>query len=131
MPSMLAHIAIAVKSINEAKEFFEILTSSSASSVQTINSQKVNVSFVELGDTHLELLEPTDDDSTIAKFLSKRGGGIHHLCLETDDFDGLIRKITSRNIRLLGEPFIGAKGKQVVFFHPKDTFNVLIELEEK
>ncbi|MFV2015528.1 MAG: VOC family protein, partial [Candidatus Heimdallarchaeota archaeon] len=65
-----------------------------------------------------------------SNFLQNRRGGIHHICIETKDFDALILKITGSGVRKLGEPSVGAKGKRVIFFHPKDTFNVLIELEE-
>ena len=130
MTRKIAHIAIAVKDINKAKSFFEDLTGNSSSKSHIVDSQKVNTSFIPIGDTHIELLEPTSDDSPISNFLDKKGGGIHHLCIETDDFDDLVTNLKSKGIRTLGESFIGAKNNRVIFFHPKDTFGVLIELEE-
>jgi methylmalonyl-CoA epimerase len=130
MENKLAHIAIAVDNINESKSFFELITGNSASEQKLVDSQQVNTSFVRIGETHIELLEPTANTSPISKFLANRGGGIHHLCIETNTFDDLVYRVTSMGIRTLSEPFIGAKNKRVVFFHPKDTYNVLIELEE-
>lgn len=130
MTRKIAHVAIAVKDIKKARSFFEQLTGTESSKPHIVESQKVNTSFVPIGDTYIELLEPINDDSPISKFLSKKGGGIHHLCIETDEFDKLVDNLISQGVRTLGEPFIGAKNKKVIFFHPKDTFGVLIELEE-
>ncbi len=127
----LSHLAVAVKDIEPAREFFEMITGNSSSNPHLVKSQKVNTSFISIGDTHIELLEPSEEITPISKFLESKGGGIHHLCIETDEFDSLINKIKNKNIRTLGEPSIGAKGKRVIFFHPKDTFGILIELEEK
>lgn len=130
MTRKIAHVAIAVKDIKKARSFFEQLTGTESSKPHIVESQKVNTSFVPIGDTYIELLEPINDDSPISKFLSKKGGGIHHLCIETDEFDKLVDNLISQGVRTLGSPFIGAKNKKVIFFHPKDTFGVLIELEE-
>lgn len=127
----MAHIAIAVEDIEEAKGFFEMITGNDASPKHEVESQKVNTSFVNIGGTSLELLEPTTEETPISNFLKKRGGGIHHICVETDEFDHLVNTITETGVRTLGDPFIGAKGCRVVFFHPKDTFNVLVEIEER
>lgn len=131
MDNTMAHIAIAVEDIQKAKGFFELLTENSASQPHEVESQKVNTSFVKIGDTNLELLEPTGDDTPISNFLERRGGGIHHICIETDHFDKMIENISESGVRTLGDPFVGAKGRRVVFFHPKDTFGVLVELEER
>jgi len=127
----MAHIAIAVEDINKAKDFFELISGNQASDPHFVESQKVNTSFVSLGETNFELLEPVGDDTPISNFLSNRGGGIHHICVETENFDELVTTIRSSGVRTLGEPFIGAKGRRVIFFHPKDTYNVLVELEER
>jgi len=131
MVNSLAHFAIAVEDINEAKGFFELLAGNQASTPHFVESQKVNTSFLDIGDTSIELLEPVGESTPISKFLSSRGGGIHHICVETEQFDELVSTITKTGVRTLGDPFIGAKGKRVIFFHPKDTFNVLVELEER
>ena len=127
----MAHIAIAVEDIEKAKGFFELLTGSKSSQFQFVETQKVKTSFLKIGDTSLEFLEPTRPDSAISKFLDKRGGGIHHICIKTSHFQNLLHKIKETGVRTLSEPFIGAKGNRVIFFHPKDTFNVLVELEER
>ena len=126
----LAHVAIAVKNIQEARNLFELISGSKSSEPHAVESQKVITSFIPIGDTSIELLEPASDESPISKFLSK-GGGIHHICIETKEFDPLIEQLKSRGIRTLGDPFIGAKNRRVIFFHPKDTYGVLIELEER
>lgn len=131
MKNTLSHVAIAVSDISSAKELFEMLSNGKASTPHPVESQNVKASFVEIGDTHIELLEPMSEDSPISKFIFKKGGGIHHLCIETENFNELIDQLVSKGIRTLGAPSIGAKNKRIVFFHPKDTFGVLIELEEK
>ncbi len=130
MEHHLSHIAIATNEIDKARELFELLTNNKSSEKKLVESQKVNTSFIEIGDTHIELLEPITDDSPISNFLKKRGGGIHHLCIAVPNFNDIILKINELEIRTLGQPFRGAKGKNVVFLHPKDTFGVLIEIEE-
>jgi methylmalonyl-CoA/ethylmalonyl-CoA epimerase len=130
MDNKIAHVAIATQNLEDAKSFFELISGNKASEVHEVSSQKVNTSFIKIGETHFELLEPIGDDTPITKFLSKVGGGIHHICIETRNFDELIQKIKTTGVRTLGDPSIGAKDKRVIFFHPKDTFNVLIEVEE-
>ncbi|MCH8908013.1 MAG: methylmalonyl-CoA epimerase [Candidatus Heimdallarchaeota archaeon] len=130
MTNTLSHIAIAVDDIDKAKSFFELLTQNKSSETHLIEKQKVNAAFIAIGDTTIELLDPYGQDTPISNFLSKRGGGIHHLCIKTDRFDEMVEKLKSTGIRSLGDSSIGAKGKRVIFFHPKDTFHVLIELEE-
>ncbi len=126
----ISQIAIAVNDISKAKGVFETLVGKSASAPHLVESQKVNVSFIEIGDTKIEFLEPAADQTPITKFLEKRGGGIHHIGIKTEHFDELIEKMKSMGVRTLGDPSLGAEGNRVVFFHPKDTFGVLIELEE-
>ncbi|MCY3414631.1 MAG: methylmalonyl-CoA epimerase [Candidatus Heimdallarchaeota archaeon] len=130
MKNKIAHIAIAVNDIQPAREFFELITGNKSHEPHIVESQKVNVSFIPIGDTSIELLEPTNEDSPISKFLSNKTGGIHHICIESRNFDSLIQEMKIKGIRTLGDPFIGAKGCRVIFFHPKDTYGVLIELEE-
>lgn len=130
MTNTLSHVAIAVDDIDKAKSFFELLTQNKSSETHLIEKQQVNAAFIAIGDTTIELLDPYGQDTPISNFLSKRGGGIHHLCIETDRFDEMVEKLKSTGIRSLGDSSIGAKGKRVIFFHPKDTFHVLIELEE-
>ena len=131
MGNTLAHLAVAVSNIDSAKSFFELLSGNQATKPHVVESQKVTTSFVAIGSTNIELLEPFGEATPISNFIQNRGGGIHHICIESDEFDSMIKKITETGVRTLGEPSIGAKGRRIIFFHPKDTFNVLIELEEK
>jgi methylmalonyl-CoA epimerase len=128
--NILSQVAIAVPQIAQAKELFELLTGRTASLPHHVASQKVNVSFIEMGSTKIELLEPAAEQTPITKFLQERGGGVHHLGLKTKRFEDLIAQIKQRGVRTLGEPSIGAEGHRVVFLHPKDTYGVLIEIEE-
>jgi methylmalonyl-CoA/ethylmalonyl-CoA epimerase len=126
----LSQVAIAVDNIEKAKKFFEKLIGKEASPPHHVAQQKVNVSMIKIGDTNLELLEPAAEITPITKFLEQRGGGIHHIGIKTDNFDELIEELKEIGIRTLGEPSIGADGNRIIFFHPKDTYGVLIELEE-
>ncbi len=127
----LSQLAIAVEDISKAKVFFEMLTGKELSQPHNVESQKVNVAFIDMGDTKIELLEPAAEKTPITKFLQQRGGGIHHMGIMTDRFDELIEELKAAGIRTLGEPSIGAEGHRVLFLHPKDTFGVLVELEER
>ncbi|RMG33654.1 MAG: methylmalonyl-CoA epimerase [Methanobacteriota archaeon] len=126
----ISQIAIAVEDIDKAKGVFETLIGKPASQPHLVESQNVNVSFIEVGETKIELLEPAAPQTPITNFLEKRGGGIHHIGIKTNQFDEMIQKLKSMGVRTLGDPTVGAEGHRVIFFHPKDTFGVLIELEE-
>lgn len=127
----LSHVAIAVNDISAAKKLFEELAGESATKPKFVKDQKVDASFIDLQGVHLEILQPTDENSPISKFLQTKGGGLHHICIQTATFDQTVERIKSLGIRTLGEPSVGAKDRRVIFFHPKDTYGVLIELEEK
>ena len=129
--NIVSQVAIAVKEIEKAKMVFETVTNASASDPHFVENQKVNVSMIRAGDAVIELLEPAGEITPITKFLKERGGGVHHIGIKTEEFDLTIENITALGIRTLGEPSIGAEGHRVIFFHPKDTYGVLIELEEK
>lgn len=129
--TIVSQVAVAVNKIEDAKAFFEALTGVQASNPHHVENQKVNVSMLKVGDTAIELLEPAAEQTPITKFLEQRGGGIHHIGIMTDRFDALIEEIKTMGVRTLGEPSIGAEGHRVIFFHPKDTYGVLIELEEQ
>lgn len=124
------HIGIAVASIEEARGFYEALGLEVAS-IEEVPQEKVRVAMIPCGDTRIELLEPTSPDSTIAKFLARRGPGIHHLCLASGDVvaDGVA--LTAAGVELLrSEPTAGAGGTRVNFVHPKSASGVLVELAE-
>ena len=126
----LDHIGIAVSSIDESLPIYRAL-GLSESAREPVAGQGVITAFLPLGDTRLELLEPVGADSPIAKFLAKRGPGIHHVCFAVDDIDGALAELASRGFRLVNEtPVSGADGKRVAFLHPSAGQGVLIELSE-
>ena len=125
----LDHIGIAVKSLDAAK-VYEAL-GLAIDHVETVESQKVKTAFLAVGDAHLELLEPTGPDSTIAKFIEKRGEGIHHICLRVDDIETHLETLKAQGYRLINEaPVPGAHNCRVAFLHPSAGNGVLIELSE-
>lgn len=126
------HIAIAVQdldaALNTLKDVFGIV----AAHVEEVPSQKVKVGFVPIGDTRLELVQPTAEDSATAKFIATRGEGLHHVALATDDVAAALKKAEEGGARLIDkEPRPGAHGTRVGFVHPKSTFGALIELVEE
>ena len=127
----LDHIGIAVKSIDAAKKIYEDLGLTIAH-VESVETQKVRTAFLSVGDANLELLEPSGSDSTIAKYIEKRGEGIHHLCFRVDDIEAHLARLKERGYRLINEaPVPGAHGCRVAFLHPAAGNGVLIELSEK
>ena len=126
----LDHIGIAVRSLDAAK-IYETL-GLTIGHVETVESQGVKTAFLSVGDSNLELLEPTGPDSTVAKFIEKRGEGIHHICLRVDDIEGHLARLKDAGYRLINEaPVPGAHGCRVAFLHPSAGNGVLIELSEK
>jgi len=126
----LDHIGIAVRSI-EAVKIYEAL-GLNIDHVENVATQKVRTAFLSVGDSNLELLEPTSDDSPIAKFIEKRGEGIHHICFRVDDIEAHLAKLKAEGYRLVNEsPVPGAHGCRVAFLHPAAGNGVLIELSEK
>jgi methylmalonyl-CoA/ethylmalonyl-CoA epimerase len=120
-----------VKSINAAKTIYEDL-GLRVEHVEIVDTQKVRTAFLSIGDANLELLEPSAPDSTIAKYIEKRGEGIHHICLRVDDIEAELARLKERGYRLINEaPVPGAHGCRVAFLHPAAGNGVLIELSEK
>ena len=127
----LDHIGIAVKSLDAAKKIYEDL-GLKIEHVETVETQKVRTAFLSVGDANLELLEPSSADSTIAKFIEKRGEGIHHICFRVDDIESHLARLKAEGYRLVNEaPVPGAHGCRVAFLHPSAGNGVLIELSEK
>lgn len=126
----LDHIGIAVHTLEIAKIYQDLgLT---IGHVETVETQKVKTAFLSVGDSNLELLEPTSPDSPIAKFIEKRGEGIHHLCFRVDDIEAHLERLKAAGYRLINEhPVPGAHGCRVAFLHPSAGNGVLIELSEK
>ncbi len=124
------HIGIAVRSLNEGRAFYQAL-GLVVSGTDDVPEQGVKVAFLPVGDTRLELLEPTSPHSPIAKHLEKRGPGVHHLCFEVGDIEIAMRDLEAAGYRLLSaEPQPGAHGSRVCFVHPKSTGGVLVELSQ-
>ena len=122
------HLGIAVKSIEKARNFYENVLGLRCENIEEVESQKVRTAFFKIGETHIELLEPTADDSPIAKFIESRGEGIHHISYKTDDIDEQLARAAGEGCKLIHEkPIMGAGGKQVAFLHPKSSHGVLTE----
>ena len=126
----LDHIGIAVRSIAGTK-IYEAL-GLSIDHVEDVSTQGVKTAFLSVGDSNLELLEPLSPQSTVAKFIEKRGEGIHHICFRVDNLEEHLRRLQSHGFRLINEaPVPGAHGCRVAFLHPAAGNGVLIELSEK
>lgn len=126
------HLGIATKGIEEALKFWEDALGLENVHTETIEEQKVRVAMLPIGESRVELLEPTSDDSPISKFLEKRGGGIHHIAIEVDDIVASLAKLKGEGARLIDEePKIGAEGCLVAFVHPVASGGVLLELVQK
>lgn len=129
MIQSIDHLGIAVRSLDEAIPYYEKALGLACLGREEVVSQRVRTAFFDVGGVHLELLEPTSDDSPIAKFLVERGEGIHHIAFRTDDITAQLRQASGAGVRLIHEtPFDGAAGKLVAFLHPKSTRGVLTEL---
>ena len=123
------HLGIATKDIAEALKFWEDALGLENVHTETVEDQKVRVAMLPIGESRIELLEPTSEDSPITKFLEKRGGGIHHIAVETEDIEAALAKLKAQGIRLIDEkPRIGAEGCLVAFVHPSSSNGVLLEL---
>jgi methylmalonyl-CoA/ethylmalonyl-CoA epimerase len=123
------HIGIAVKDLSNANVVFEKLFNQAHYKVEQVESEKVSTSFFQLGDTKIELLQATHPDSPIAKFIDKRGEGIHHIAFEVEDIDAEMQRLQSEGFELIHtESKDGADNKRICFLHPKSTNGVLIEL---
>jgi methylmalonyl-CoA/ethylmalonyl-CoA epimerase len=126
----LDHIGIAVRSLDAAKIYEEL--GMEIEHVETVETQRVKTAFLSAGDSNIELLEPTGPDSPVAKFIEKRGEGIHHICFRVDDIDAHLQKLKEKGYRLINESAVpGAHGCRVAFLHPGAGNGVLIELSEK
>ena len=122
------HLGIAVKSIEAALPYYEKVLGLKCGHIEDVPSQKVRTAFFTCGEVHLELLEPTDPESTIAKFIADRGEGLHHIAFATTDITGQLAQAKAAGARLIHEvPFDGAGGMLVAFLHPKSSFGVLTE----
>lgn len=127
------HIGVAVSNLDEAISLYRDVLGLKLEGVHTIKEQKVRVAFFSTGgETRIELLEPTESESSVAKFIDKRGEGVHHITLNVRKLEGVLKELKAKGLRLVDEkPRVGAEGAKIAFIHPKSTRNVLFELREK
>ncbi len=130
--SHIEHLGIAVKSLDEAIPYYENILGFKCYSIEEVADQKVRTAFFKVGQTKIELLEPTSDESTIAKFIEKKGEGIHHLAFAVaDGVANALTEVEAKGVRLIdAAPRKGAEGLNIAFLHPKSTCSVLTELCE-
>lgn len=125
----IEHIGIAVKSLEASNVLYEKLLGKAPYKTEEVDSEGVNTSFFQMGQSKIELLEATNADSTIAKFIAKRGEGVHHIAYAVEDIKSEMNRLKKEGFELLNEtPKQGADNKWVAFLHPKTTGGVLIEL---
>ena len=131
--SHIEHLGIAVKSLDEAIPYYENILGMKCYSIEEVADQKVKTAFFKVGQTKLELLEPTSDESPIAEFIEKRGEGIHHLAFAVEDgVANALAEMEGKGARLIDKaPRKGAEGLNIAFIHPKSTHGVLTEFCEK
>ncbi len=131
MPKVKAinHIAVVVDDMEKSLTFWRDALGMELHELRDVPAEKSQVAFLPLAGSEIELVKPTSDDSGIAKYLAKRGPGMHHICVEVEDIDGMLAQLKSKGIRLINEePRIAADGKKYAFVHPESTSGVLVEL---
>ncbi len=127
--SHIEHIGIAVKNLDEAIKFYEEVLGFNCYTIEEVQDQKVKTAFFMVGKTKIELLEATSADSPVAKFIEKRGEGVHHIAFNTDDVQAALKVAEDKGVDLIDKtPRKGAEGLEIAFLHPKSTHGVLIEL---
>ena len=130
--TVIDHVGIAVKSIDEALNFWESSLGVKCSGRETVEGQKVTTAFLPVRESEIELLEATSEESPIAKFIEKRGEGIHHLALRVDDLEACLAELKAKGIKLIDEtPRKGAGGAMIAFIHPKAAGGILLELSQR
>ena len=131
MKARLDHIGIAVSNIDEALSFYRDALGLEVESPEDVDTERVRAHFIPAGEAALELLEATADDSPIARYVAKRGPGLHHITLRVDDIRAALAQLSSRGVRLIDQtPRPGAHGSLVAFIHPSSTHGVLVELKQ-
>ena len=123
------HVAILVEDIDQTLNFWRGALGIELSHIDDIPSEQSKVAFLPIGDSEIELVQPTTTESGLARYLDKRGPGLHHICLEVDDIHAMLETLRAKGIQLINEtPVSGADGKEYAFIHPKSTYGVLVEL---
>lgn len=132
MIEKIDHIGIAVKSIDDALDFYKNVLGLDLEGTEIVEDQKVKTAFLPVGESEFELLESTSPDGPIAKFIDKKREGIQHIALKVDDIEEALEKMQENNVQLIDkEPRYGAGGAKIAFLHPKSTNGVLLELTER
>jgi methylmalonyl-CoA/ethylmalonyl-CoA epimerase len=127
-PIKINHIGIAVANIDESLKFWRDALGIELSHIEDVPSQKAKVAFLPVGESEVELVNPTTDDSGVAKFIAERGGGMHHLCVEVDDIESVIANLKEKGVRMIDEEPKVLPGRKMAFVHPKSAGGVLVEL---
>jgi len=126
------HIGIAVNSIENSLKFYEGVLGLKCTGEEVVSAQQVKTAFLPTGDSEIELLEATEPESPIARFIAKKGEGIQHIALQVEDIEAALRELAAQGVRLIDKaPRLGAGGKRIAFLHPADASGVLLELSEK
>lgn len=131
MLEKIDHIGIAVRDWDTALARYTALTATPPQHLEEVPAQKVKIAMFEVGESRVELLAPLADDSPIAKFLEKRGEGMHHICFKVPNLDEALRRLRNEGMEILPNAGAGAEGGRVAFLHPKSAAGVLIELVER
>lgn len=127
-PIKINHVAIVVQDIDAALNFWEQTFGVELDHVEDVPSQKSKVAFLPLGESEIELVQPTTSDSGLANFLEKRGEGMHHICIEVEDIDATLAELKSKGVRLINDVPEELPGRKMAFVHPKAANGVLVEL---
>lgn len=125
------HIAVLVSDLEAPLAFWRDALGMELTHVQDVPAEMAKIAFLPTGGSEIELVQPTTDDSGLAKYLEKRGAGMHHICLEVDDIEGMLAQLKEKGVQLINEtPRINSEGKKYAFIHPKSAFGVMVELYE-
>ena len=124
------HVAVVVENIESALGFWRDQLGLELDHIEDVPSQASKVAFMPLGDSEIELVEPTQPESGLAKYLEKRGEGMHHLCIEVEDIEAVLAELKEKDVRLINEDPIDLPGRRMAFIHPKAANGVLLELYE-
>lgn len=124
------HVAIAISDVDSSLTFWRDAMGLKVDHIEDVPSQKASVVFIPVGESEVELVRPTSEDTGVAKFLAERGGGMHHLCFEVDDIIEMLAELKARGVRLINEVPNVLPGRKMAFIHPKSTGGVLVELYE-
>jgi len=131
-PTHVEHIGIAVANLEESIKYYEEILGLKCYAIEEVAEQKVKVAFFKVGDTKIELLETTDPEGPIGKFVEKKGPGVHHIAFSVESVEDALKAVEEKGVALIDKtPRIGAEGLKIGFLHPKSTFGVLTEFCSK